>query len=78
MEYPIKFDTVKWDGPLYIRLEFHKTFSLKILFVLAYTTDPDEISHYAAFHLGLHCLPKYRFREVSGTQKVNKTEVCLP
>ena len=24
---------------------------------LTNSVDPDEIPHYAAFHLGLHCLP---------------------
>ena len=33
--------------------------SLKIHFVLANSADPDEMPHSAAFHLGLHCLPKY-------------------
>ena len=36
--------------------------SLKIGFVLANSADPDEMLHYAAFYLGLHCLPKYQFR----------------
>ena len=36
--------------------------SLKIVFILAYSTSPDEMQHYAAFHLGLHCLLKYPFR----------------
>ena len=36
--------------------------SLKIVFVLANSTDPDEMLHYAAFHLGLHCLQKYPYR----------------
>ena len=36
--------------------------SLKIFFVLANSVDPGEMLHYAAFHLGLHCLPKYSFR----------------
>ena len=36
--------------------------SLKIVFVLANSEDPDGMPHYAAFHLGLHCLPKYSFR----------------
>ena len=31
--------------------------SLKIDFVIANIVDPDEMPHYAAFHLGLHCLP---------------------
>ena len=36
--------------------------SLKIDFVLANNADPDEMPHYVAFHLGLHCLSKYRLR----------------
>ena len=36
--------------------------SLKVDFVIANSADPDEMPHYAAFHLGLHCLPKYTFR----------------
>ena len=36
--------------------------SLKIDFVLANNAYPDEMPHNAAFHLGLHCLPKYSFR----------------
>ena len=35
--------------------------SLKIVFILANSADPDEMPHYAAFHLGLHCLPKYLY-----------------
>ena len=27
------------------------------------SADPDEMQHSAAFHLGLHCLPKYPFRD---------------
>ena len=41
-------------------------FSLKIMFGLANIVDLDldtyEMQYYAAFHLGLHCLPKYAFR----------------
>ena len=33
--------------------------SLKLVSILANSADPDEMQHiYAAFHLGLHCLPK--------------------
>ena len=35
--------------------------SVKINFVLANSADPDEMPHKAAFHQGLHCLPKYLF-----------------
>ena len=33
-----------------------------VLIFIANTADPDEMQLYAAFHLGLHCLPKYLFR----------------
>ena len=33
-----------------------------ILFTFTNSVDPDEMQHYAAFHLGLHCLQKYLFR----------------
>ena len=36
--------------------------SLKIVFVLRNSVDPDEMLHNAAFHLGFHCLQKYTFR----------------
>ena len=34
------------------RYNFKKYFSLKIIFVSADGADPDEMPHYAAFHLG--------------------------
>ena len=40
-------------------------------FVIANSADPDEMPHYAAFHLGLHCLLKYLLYEVSGLPMVN-------
>ena len=42
-----------------IKIEF---LSLKVVFVLANSVDPDEMLHYAANHLGLHFLSKYAFR----------------
>ena len=35
--------------------------SLKIIFILAHSADPYEMLHLAAFHQGLHCLPKHPF-----------------
>ena len=32
------------------------------MFVFANSVDTDEMAHYAASHLGLHCVPKYSFR----------------
>ena len=37
-------------------------FSLKIDIGLANSADPYEMPNFAAFHLGLQCLPKYPFR----------------
>ena len=34
---------------------------LKTVFILANSAEPDEMPPCAAFHLGLHCLPKYLF-----------------
>ena len=61
------FDTVKSGCPLYILRGsqvkvFKKKLYLKVNFRLANSADPDEMPHYAAFHLGLQCLPKYPFR----------------
>ena len=74
MEFPIKFDTVE-SGWSIVYIEGSQVIifiivflSLKINFVLAKSADPDEMLHYAAFHLGLHCLPKTHLR-VSGTQR---------
>ena len=58
--------------PLFIRIKFinkngraHFVFlkdsflSLKIVFILANSEDPDEMPPEAAFHLGIQCLPTY-------------------
>ena len=37
---------------------------LKSIFNLANSADPIEMLDYAAFHLGLHCLPRYMFMEI--------------
>ena len=41
------------------RFQFPVAFlTLKIVFVLANSADPDEMPHYAAFHQDPHCLLK--------------------
>ena len=66
-----------WYCPLYIlrdhRSEFpcydvHKFKFLKIVFTSAKSENPDEMQHYAAFHLGLHFLQKYSFRDFQNTR----------
>ena len=68
MEFPIKFDTVKsgWsiiyiEGSQVIILKNFVFLFLKTHFVLANSAGPNEMLHDAAFHQGLHCLPKYMF-----------------
>ena len=65
MGYSIKFDTVQ-SGWSIVYIEGFQVIiskkniiflSLKIDFVLANSANPDEILPYAAFYLGLHCLP---------------------
>ena len=36
--------------------------SLKLALILANNADPDKMQYYAAFYLGLNCLPIYPFR----------------
>ena len=38
-------------------------FCLKIFLTFTNSVDPDATQHYAAFHLGLHCLQKYFFKK---------------
>ena len=35
-------------------------FLWRFFFTLTNSVDPDEMPHHVAFHLGLHCLSKYR------------------
>ena len=43
--------------------------SLKATLLFTNSVYPDEIQHYAAFHLGLPCVPMYPFRGVDGFRK---------
>ena len=71
MEFSLKLHTIRQEGPLYkLResqlLNSKRIFlSLYINFVLADSADSDDD---AAFHLGLHCLPKYPFRGFQSTK----------
>ena len=55
------------------------SFCLKILFTFTNSVEPDEMQHYAAFHLRLHCLRKFPLRgfpEYKGL-KSDPTFKCL-
>ena len=62
MEFSTNFDTVKsgWstiniERSAYNFLKYIAFLYLKIDFVLAYSENPYEMPHYAAFYLGLQC-----------------------
>ena len=55
----------------YDKLMFSK---IKNCYILAYSADPDEMLHKAAFHLGLHFLPKYLFISIQN----EKDKAILP
>ena len=46
--------------------------SLKVVLILANSVDSDEMQHYAAFHQGLDCLPKYPFERFQCTKGYEK------
>ena len=45
------------------------------LFTFASCVDPEEMQHFAAFHLGFHCLQKYSFRGLI-TTVIIFIEIC--
>ena len=61
MDYPIHIDTISMElsilcfKVLMIRISIYNSvfLSLKIVFILANSADPDE------YHRGVHCLSKY-------------------
>ena len=65
-----------------VRLKFSKKkvafFCLKIFFTFTNSVDPDKMQHYAAFHLGIHCLQKYSFRDLSKECYVFFLDFLLP
>ena len=68
MDFSIKFDAVK-SGWSIVYIEGSQGIisqNLKIDFVLANSADPDEMPH--SYHLGLHCLPEYPFRDFPSTK----------
>ena len=61
-------DQLVWNCPFCILMGCQSKFlsndvflSLKIVFISAISADPDKMPSCMAFHLGLHCLPKYLF-----------------
>ena len=59
MDFPIQIEYFK--GPQ-VEITNYVLQSLTYIFIFTNSADSDEMQHYAAFHLGLQCLPKYLFR----------------
>ena len=51
--------------------------SQKIDFVAANSADYDEMLHHAAFHLGLHCLPKYQIKGFPSRKRIGSVVEAL-
>ena len=58
-----------------------------LFFIIANSANPDEMPHYAAFHLELHCLPRYllvdltrvsRMKMASCQHAVQYLNYCIP
>ena len=77
MDSSFWFDTINRDSPftpLYISRGVRFYLKKNIVFFLSEDlfypnkqVEPDEMPHYAAFHLGLHCLQKYSFTSFPNT-----------
>ena len=57
-------------------LNYGVIMSLKI-FISATSEDLDEMPPFVAFHLGLHCLPKYLFFTGIVNEKGFNTNTCV-
>ena len=76
MDFPKYIDAISIGLPiLYFnkgsQVDFSKLIYIsvsEIVLILANSVDPDEMQHYAAFHLGLHCLQKHPFRGFKNTR----------
>ena len=62
------------------RSSFLKKYCIFLIdFVLANSADPFEMPHFAAFHLGLHCLQfKYLFQGISSLHRVKNNKYFVP
>ena len=47
-----------------VKISVKRCISVPESYIQENSADPDEMCPYAAFHLGLHCLPKYLFTSI--------------
>ena len=84
MDYPIHIDTISMElsilyfKKLSVKLFLNDVFLFpKIVFNFANSADPDEMPTYAAYHLGLHCLPKYLFTGIQNEKGYDITDILV-
>ena len=63
----IKYSIVFFHRQIFF-LNYDVFLTLKVVLILVKSADLDEMQHYAAFHVGLHCLPKYQLRGFQNTK----------
>ena len=70
MDFSIHIDTISMGLPIeYLKgAQASNTYIIisfcpwMLFLILTNSADPDEMQHYAAFHLGLYRLPKFSFK----------------
>ena len=72
MDYPIYIDTIpqctlRGHRQIFF-LIYYAFLYLQVILILGNIADSDEMQHYAAFHLGNHCSPKYPFMNIQCTK----------
>ena len=53
---------LRWGGGGQVEVSKFSILFLNVVLMLENSADTDEMQHYAAFHLGLHCLPESPYR----------------
>ena len=71
MDFPLQIDRTRIGLSIICvkGSQFNLVFiSMKFGLTLTNSADPNEMPLFAAFHLGLHCLPKYIFKSLQYTK----------
>ena len=84
MDFPIQIHTIRMGlSIIYFKgsQKFPNNYCLQalmIVFTLANSEDTDEMPHFAAFHLGLHCLlPKDKSTPL-GVSSIHRVKITFP
>ena len=77
MDFPIQMEAIRiglsmmyFKGSQVVIPNYYVFPSVGIFLTFTNSVDPDKMPHFAAFHLGLHCLSKYLFSGFQYIQRV--------